>query len=174
MFRVQLILTLQGTETSEMDVSAMKDSQGPEEDPVMVISQVWIVTKVFILVTDSEKVQLATPLHWPNFLNFTGYSETFAKKELGSRSLTRGHSLHSVTEEIFLAMNLSTWCERSISQDSPPAWTQEAYRPLRGKHTLCYPRWGGGGYLPWWGVTYPGGGYLPWWGGTYPGGGVPT
>ena len=58
---------------------------------------------------------------------------------------------------------------------------QEAYRPLRGKHTLCYPRWGvptlvggtysGGEYLPWWGVptlvggTYPRwGGYLPWWG----------
>ena len=86
-------------------------------------------------------------------------------------------------------------------QDSPPAWTQEAYRPLRGKHMFCYHRWGGvptlvgervptlvGGYLLWWGGTYPGrggtypgggvptlaGGYIPWWGGTYPGGGVPT
>ena len=73
-----------------------------------------------------------------------------------------------------------------LKQDSPPAWTQEAYRPLRGKHMLCYPRWGGGTYPGGGGGTYPGGGrgYLPWWGGgvptlvggrgTYPGGGVPT
>ena len=48
-------------------------------------------------------------------------------------------------------------------QDSPPAWTQEAYRPPRGKHMLCYPRWGGVPTLV--GGTYPGGG------GTYSGGG---
>ena len=71
-----------------------------------------------------------------------------------------------------------------LKQESPPAWTQEAYRPLRGKHMLCYPRWEGG-YLPWWGGgvptlvgggTYPGGGGVPTlgWGGTYPRLGVPT
>ena len=78
-------------------------------------------------------------------------------------------------------------------QDSPPAWTQEAYRPPGGKHTLFYPRWGGGTYpggrVPTLvggtysgrGGTYPGGGvptlvggYLPWLGGTYPRWGVPT
>ena len=59
-------------------------------------------------------------------------------------------------------------------QDSPPAWTQEAYRPLCGKHTLCYPRWGGVPTLVG-GGTYSGGG-VPTLvgGGTYPGGGVPT
>ena len=60
----------------------------------------------------------------------------------------------------------------SQQQDSPPAWTQEAYRPQRGKHTLCYPRWGGGvptlvGGVPTLGGggTYLVGGYLLWWGG---------
>ena len=92
----------------------------------------------------------------------------------------------------YFCLNSSTcrvhWWSHCIQQDSSPAWTQEAYCPLHGKHTLCYPgaggylpRWGVptlvGGYLPWWGVptlvggTYPGGGYLPRWGGTYPGGG---
>ena len=51
-------------------------------------------------------------------------------------------------------------------QDSPPAWTQEAYHPPRGKHMLCYPRGvatlvGGGGSYSSGGGTYPGGGYLP-------------
>ena len=52
-------------------------------------------------------------------------------------------------------------------RESPPAWTQEAYRPPCSKSL-----WGGGGvptlagvYLPW-----PGG-YLPWVGGTLAGGG---
>ena len=80
------------------------------------------------------------------------------------------------------------WFKISLKQESPPAWTQEAYRPPRGKHTLCCSGGGrggtysGGGYLPWLGGTYPGGGYLPWWGGgtyprwegTYPRWGVPT
>ena len=51
-------------------------------------------------------------------------------------------------------------------QESPPAWTQEAYRPRRIKHSICCPI--RGGYLPW-----PGG-YLPWLGGTYSGSGVAT
>ena len=39
-------------------------------------------------------------------------------------------------------------------QESPPAWTQEAYRPSCSKCSLC--RWGGGGYpiQLWWG-GYP-------------------
>ena len=49
---------------------------------------------------------------------------------------------------------------------------QEAYHPPRGKHMLCYPRWGG--YLLWWGGTYHGGGVPTLVGGTYSGGGVPT
>ena len=27
-------------------------------------------------------------------------------------------------------------------QESPPAWTQEAYRPRHIKYSICYPRWG--------------------------------
>ena len=59
-------------------------------------------------------------------------------------------------------------------QESPPAWTQEAYCLLHSKHTPCCS--GGGGYLPWWGEGVPTlvGGYLPWWGGTYQGRYLPT
>ena len=30
------------------------------------------------------------------------------------------------------------WCK----QESPPAWTQEAYRPRRIKYSICFPKWG--------------------------------
>ena len=58
----------------------------------------------------------------------------------------------------------------SIIQESPPAWTQEAYR------LPCSKSWGGGtylgragGYPPWpGGVPTLAGGYLPWPGGTPP------
>ena len=44
-------------------------------------------------------------------------------------------------------------------QESPPAWTQEAYRPRRIKYSICYPRWG----TPRWGNPQPGVmGYLRW------------
>ena len=58
--------------------------------------------------------------------------------------------------------------------ESPPAWTQEAYRPQRIKYSICYPRWGtsprpgltGGGYprwgtpsQVWWGWGLPEVGY---------------
>ena len=71
-----------------------------------------------------------------------------------------------------------------MEQESPPAWTQEAYRPLCSKYSLCCPNWvppGGtrGGYrvpprVPPRGGTWvtPLGGYLgnpPW----VPPGGVP-
>ena len=54
-------------------------------------------------------------------------------------------------------------------QESPPPWTQEAYRPPCSK-TLA-----GGTYLGWGGclplgtpiLTWPGEGYPPWLGGTY-------
>ena len=49
-----------------------------------------------------------------------------------------------------------------IQQESPPAWTQEAYRPPCSKSLA-----GGRGYLPWPGGTYLGRGDLPWPGGTY-------
>ena len=69
-------------------------------------------------------------------------------------------------------------------QESPPAWTQEAYRPLCSKYSLCCPNWvpppgggypvrytppGGSGYPPWGGywVPPPGPGTPP---GGYPGG----
>ena len=90
-----------------------------------------------------------------------------------------------------------------VEQESPPALTRKRHTD-RG---VASPRYAVpvvgvvptlvGGYLPWWGGTYPGwgvptlvgvptlGGYLPGWGGTYPaqkvgvptlagGGGVPT
>ena len=38
------------------------------------------------------------------------------------------------------------WCSYLYSsQKSPPAWTQEAYRPLRSKYSLCCPISGGKG-----------------------------
>ena len=60
-------------------------------------------------------------------------------------------------------------------QESPPAWTQEAYRPQRIKYSISFPRWG---TLPsnctpsqaWWGVPevgYPQAEVPPsqvWWG----------
>ena len=46
-------------------------------------------------------------------------------------------------------------CKRGIlqipnKQESPVAWTQEAYHPPRSKYSLCeVPPTGAGGYLPW-------------------------
>ena len=56
---------------------------------------------------------------------------------------------------------------QSFKQDSPPAWTQEAYRPQHIKYSICYPRWGtppparsdGGGGT--WGGETPQQGYPP-------------
>ena len=54
-----------------------------------------------------------------------------------------------------------SFMEIKLKQESPPAWTQEAYRPRRIKYSICYPRWGtspgrgtppvrsDGGYLRW-------------------------
>ena len=42
-----------------------------------------------------------------------------------------------------------------MRQESPPAWTQEAYRPPRSKYTLCCSCWGGG--VPWAGTPPSGG-----------------
>ena len=58
-----------------------------------------------------------------------------------------------------------------LKQESPPTWTQEAYRPQRNKYSVCCPILGrgvpnlAGGYLPW-GTpsSWPGWGYLSWWG----------
>ena len=41
------------------------------------------------------------------------------------------------------------WCQNNIKQESPPAWTLEAYRPLCSKYSLCCPNW----------IPPPGGGY---------------
>ena len=64
-------------------------------------------------------------------------------------------------------------------QESPPAWTQEAYRPHRIKYSICYLRWGtprqgyprpslmGGGGYPRWGTLPPPSRGTPgqvWWG----------
>ena len=54
--------------------------------------------------------------------------------------------------------------ENSFEQEGPPAWTQEAYRPPRSKHTLCCLGGGGGGTYPRQGVPTLGRGvgvYLP-------------
>ena len=82
-----------------------------------------------------------------------------------------------------------------VKQDSPPAGTLEAYRPLRSEYSFCCPHlWrggGGGGYptsgtpgpdLAWGGIPHPcwggGGGGVPHLGYhprvlTWPGGGIP-
>ena len=61
-----------------------------------------------------------------------------------------------------------------VQQESPPAWTQEAYRPLRSKCSLCcwgrgvpHPVMVGGGVT----LSSHGGGRVPiqfWWGGVPP------
>ena len=73
--------------------------------------------------------------------------------------------------------------ERDRKQESPPAWTQEAYRLPRSKCSLCWgggtpSSHGGGGYpiQSWWwgGLPHPvmvvGGAYpiQSWWGDRYP------
>ena len=60
-------------------------------------------------------------------------------------------------------------------QESPPAWTQEAYRPLCSKYSLCCPNWVPPGGVP---GTPPSTPPVPPLGGTryppgYPPGGVP-
>ena len=77
--------------------------------------------------------------------------------------------------------NKNNRCENKTIQESPPAWTQEAYRQRRIKYSICYPVRGGyppfgvppwpvltGGY-PRWGTPCRGtpgkvqlGGYLRW------------
>ena len=58
-------------------------------------------------------------------------------------------------------------------QESPPAWTQEAYRPPCSEYSFCPGRGGGylTGYPPRGGPGAPPGGVT--WPGTPPGGGVP-
>ena len=76
-------------------------------------------------------------------------------------------------------MEVTTFSEKRNKQESPPAWTQEAYRLPRSKCSLCW--WGGtpsshvgGGYSiqSWWGVPHPfmvgGGGTPSSHGGGYP------
>ena len=38
--------------------------------------------------------------------------------------------------------NYNQLCNYPPQQESPPAWTQETYRPLRTKYTLCCSSWG--------------------------------
>ena len=58
------------------------------------------------------------------------------------------------------------WTEINLEQESPPAWTQEAYRLPRSKYTLCCsargyplppPTWPGQGVPPSWDLTRTGG-----------------
>ena len=57
-------------------------------------------------------------------------------------------------------------CWKLTEQESPPAWTQEAYRPPRSKYTLCCSCWG----VPRVGTPAGGRGTL---GGCPPAGGYP-
>ena len=58
-------------------------------------------------------------------------------------------------------------------QESPPAWTQKAYRPRHIKYSICCPIWGGGGTYLGQGGTYFGfWGNLPQLGCTYLGQGI--
>ena len=50
--------------------------------------------------------------------------------------------------------------ESKTEQESPPAWTQEAYRQRRIKYSICYLRWGTPPGQVWW----EGGGGNPRWG----------
>ena len=91
-------------------------------------------------------------------------SQYFARKHNNFLQLPR-----TTTREIHLQCIPSrfTISQCSITQDSPPAWTQEAYRPPRSEYSFCCPNWGWGVPHPrsrsWWG----GGGYpIPGQGGT--------
>ena len=85
-----------------------------------------------------------------------------------------------------------TWSNHFIKQESPPAWTQEAYHPSCSEYSFCCPNWvppiltwpggwgypamGGGGGYPIWvppvlALGVPCGGYPA--GGGYPARGVP-
>ena len=50
---------------------------------------------------------------------------------------------------------------KSVIQESPPAWTQEAYRPPCSEYSFCCPNW------------VPSPPSWPGWGGTLPGGTLP-
>ena len=52
-----------------------------------------------------------------------------------------------------------SWTKNKFQQESPPAWTQEAYRPPRSKYTVCCSD-GGGGYPLLGGLVPLPGGYL--------------
>ena len=68
----------------------------------------------------------------------------------------------------------TTLVAKRYRQESPPAWTQEPYRPRRIKYSICFPKWGyPNSPPPAGGTPRPGltGGYLRW--GTPPGRGYP-
>ena len=81
---------------------------------------------------------------------------------------------------IFWRITFHQWkwfSRKQVQQESPPAWTQEAYRPPCSEYSFCCPTWvpPPGGYLdlgtPWGGLgTPPGGVPRP---GYPPGGEVP-
>ena len=58
-----------------------------------------------------------------------------------------------------------------IQQESPPAWTQEAYRPPCSEYSFCCPKWVPPPIWTAWGVPCPGG--FPALGGTLPRGTLP-
>ena len=81
----------------------------------------------------------------------------------------------------YFSLDTSKVLSNHLSQESPPAWTQEAYRPPCSEYSVVLPGYPPpGGYLtraPPGGSGYPPGGYLtrvpPWGGSRYPPGGVP-
>ena len=51
----------------------------------------------------------------------------------------------------------SIFCQNKTKQESPPAWTQEAYRPPCIEYSFCCPIWVAPPSWPGWGgVTWPG------------------
>ena len=66
-----------------------------------------------------------------------------------------------------IAWRMFNWNE--VQQESPPAWTQEAYRPPCSEYSFCYPNWvpppiltWPGGYPTWVPLAgYPLAGYIP-------------
>ena len=54
-----------------------------------------------------------------------------------------GHNPKSQNKKLQQQQNkISTWREKTFQkQESPPAWTQEAYRPRCSKYSLCCPNW---------------------------------
>ena len=87
--------------------------------------------------------------HLPKFVIFTfvqmtsGGSRIIPAREMPIPKVGAStYSLAKFSLKVLVFLKTHTPTLGLKKQESPPAWTQEAYRPWRIKYSICYMRWG--------------------------------